>query len=54
VIGKRFSSRPWDPGERLLPIFGYAPVIDNRSQDPVFIPGEDDPEHPPIVPFAAK
>jgi hypothetical protein len=41
-------------GSELLPLFGYAAVIDNRSQDPIFIPGEDDPEHPPIVPFAAK
>jgi hypothetical protein len=37
-------------GSGLLPIFSYAAVIDNRSQDPIFIPGEDDPEHPPIVP----
>ena len=29
-----------------------AAVIDNRSQDPIFIPGEDDPEHPPILPLA--
>jgi len=36
-----------------LPLFAYAAVIDNRSQDPIFIPGEDDPEHPPIVPLAA-
>jgi photosystem II stability/assembly factor-like uncharacterized protein len=36
-----------------LPLFAYAAVIDNRSQDPIFIPGEDDPEHPPIVPLGA-
>jgi photosystem II stability/assembly factor-like uncharacterized protein len=41
-------------GSELLPLFAYAAVIDNRSQDPIFIPGQDDPEHPPIVPFAAK
>ena len=38
-------------GSELLPLFGYAAVIDNRSQDPIFIPGEDDPEKPPIVPL---
>jgi hypothetical protein len=40
-------------GSENLPLFAYAAVIDNRSQDPIFIPGEDDPEHPPIVPFGA-
>jgi photosystem II stability/assembly factor-like uncharacterized protein len=39
-------------GSELFPLFAYAAVIDNRSQDPIFIPGEDDPEHPPIVPFS--
>ena len=39
-------------GSELLPIFSYAAVIDNRSQDPIFIPGEDDPEKPPIRPSA--
>jgi hypothetical protein len=39
-------------GSELLPVFAYAAVIDNRSQDPIFVPGEDDPEHPPIVPLA--
>jgi hypothetical protein len=39
-------------GSELLPLFAYAAVIDNRSQDPIFVPGEDDPEHPPIVPLA--
>lgn len=39
-------------GSELLPLFTYAAVLDNRSQDPIFIPGEDDPEHPPIVPLA--
>ncbi|HSE63184.1 MAG TPA: hypothetical protein VLG15_06185, partial [Thermoanaerobaculia bacterium] len=39
-------------GSEALPLFAYAAVIDNRSQDPIFIPGEDDPEHPPIVPLA--
>ena len=39
-------------GSELLPLFAYAAVIDNRSQDPIFVPGEDDPEHPPITPFA--
>jgi hypothetical protein len=38
-------------GSELLPLFAYAAVIDNRSQDPIFIPGEDDPEKPPIVPL---
>jgi hypothetical protein len=38
-------------GSELLPLFAYAAVIDNRSQDPIFVPGEDDPEHPPIVPL---
>ena len=37
-------------GSELFPIFSYAAVIDNRSQDPIFIPGEDDPEKPPIRP----
>ncbi len=37
-------------GSELLPLFAYAAVIDDRSQDPIFIPGEDDPEHPPITP----
>lgn len=37
-------------GSELLPISSYAAVIDNRSQDPIFIPGEDDPEKPPIRP----
>ncbi|HEX9286701.1 MAG TPA: hypothetical protein VF999_05475, partial [Thermoanaerobaculia bacterium] len=40
-------------GSERLPLFAYAAVIDNRSQDPVFIPGEDDPDHPPIVPLEA-
>ena len=39
-------------GSEALPLFAYAAVIDNRSQDPIFIPGEDDPEHPPILPLA--
>jgi hypothetical protein len=34
-------------------MFAYGVVIDNRSQDPTFIPGEDDPDHPPIVPLEA-
>jgi photosystem II stability/assembly factor-like uncharacterized protein len=38
-------------GSELLPLFTYAAVIDNRSQDPIFVPGEDDPEKPPIVPL---
>jgi hypothetical protein len=41
-------------GSELLPLFAYAAVIDNRSQDPIFIPGEDDPEHPPIVPLGSR
>jgi photosystem II stability/assembly factor-like uncharacterized protein len=41
-------------GNEFLPLFAYAAIIDNRSQDPIFVPGEDDPEHPPIVPFGAK
>jgi len=41
-------------GSEFLPIFSYAAVIDNRSQDPIFIPGEDDPEKPPIRPSAAS
>jgi photosystem II stability/assembly factor-like uncharacterized protein len=41
-------------GSELLPLFAYAAIVDNRSQDPIFIPGEDDPEKPPIVPFAPK
>jgi hypothetical protein len=41
-------------GSEALPLFAYAAVIDNRSQDPIFLPGEDDPEHPPIVPLAPK
>ncbi len=41
-------------GSELLPLFAYAAVLDNRSQDPIFIPGEDDPEHPPIVALDAK
>ncbi|HEX9303836.1 MAG TPA: hypothetical protein VGA31_05240, partial [Thermoanaerobaculia bacterium] len=40
-------------GSENLPLFAYAAVIDNRSQDPIFIPGEDDPGHPPIVPLGA-
>ena len=40
-------------GSELLPLFAYAVVIDNRSQDPIFVPGEDDPEHPPIMPFGS-
>jgi hypothetical protein len=35
----------------LLPIFAYGAVVDNRSQDPIFIPAEDDPEKPPTVPL---
>lgn len=41
-------------GSELLPIFSYAAVIDNRSQDPIFIPGEDDPEKPPIRPTSER
>jgi hypothetical protein len=36
-------------GSELLPLFTYAAIIDNRSQDPIFVLGEDDPEHPPIT-----
>jgi photosystem II stability/assembly factor-like uncharacterized protein len=39
-------------GSELLPLFTYAAIIDNRSQDPIFVPGEDDPEKPPIEPFS--
>jgi hypothetical protein len=38
-------------GSALLPLFTYAAIIDNRSQDPIFVLGEDDPEHPPILPL---
>jgi len=38
-------------GSALLPLFTYAAIVDNRSQDPIFVLGEDDPEHPPIVPL---
>jgi hypothetical protein len=38
-------------GSELLPLFAYAAIVDNRSQDPIFIPAEDDPEKPPIVPL---
>ncbi|MEO8347491.1 MAG: hypothetical protein ABI610_01165 [Acidobacteriota bacterium] len=41
-------------GSELLPILSYAAVIDNRSQDPIFIPGEDDPEKPPIRPTSGS
>jgi hypothetical protein len=27
-----------------LRIFAYAAIIDNASQDPIFVPGQDDPE----------
>jgi hypothetical protein len=37
----------------LLPLFAYGAVVDNRSQDPIFIPAEDDPEKPPTVPLGA-
>jgi hypothetical protein len=37
----------------LLPIFAYGVVIDNRSQDLIFIPAEDDPEKPPTVPLGS-
>jgi hypothetical protein len=37
----------------LLPIFAYGAVVDNRSQDPIFIPAEDDPEKPPTVPLGS-
>ncbi len=29
-------------------IFSYAAIIDNASQDPIFVTGQDDPESPPI------
>ena len=35
-------------GEKSLPLFTYAAVVDNQSQDPVFIPGESDPNPPPL------
>ena len=38
-------------GSELLPLFAYGAVVDNRSQDPIFIPAEDDPEKPPTVPL---
>jgi hypothetical protein len=38
-------------GSEGLSLFAYAAVINNRSQDPIFVPGEDDPEKPPIVPL---
>ena len=41
-------------GSEQLPLFAYAAVIDNRSQDPILIPGEDDPEHSPITPLAPQ
>ena len=35
-------------GEKPLPLYTYAAVVDNQSQDPVFIPGQSDPEPPPL------
>lgn len=35
-------------GDGARPIFAYAAVIDNESQDPIFVTGQDDPESPPI------
>ena len=35
----------------LLPVFAYGAIVDNRSQDPNFVPGEDDPAKPPTVPL---
>jgi hypothetical protein len=29
-------------------IWSYAAIIDNESQDPIFVTGQDDPERPPI------
>ncbi len=31
------------------PIYAYAAVIDNQSQDPIFVPGQNDPD-PPALP----
>ena len=35
-------------GDGLSPFYAYAAVVDNQSQDPIFIPGQNDPEPPPI------
>lgn len=35
-------------GNRPFRIHAYAAIIDNSSQDPFFVVGEDDPESPPI------
>ena len=29
-------------------VFSYAAIVDNLSQDPILVPGQDDPERPPI------
>jgi hypothetical protein len=29
-------------------IYSYAAIIDNESQDPIFVIGQNDPERPPI------
>jgi hypothetical protein len=29
-------------------IYSYAAIIDNESQDPIFVTGQNDPERPPI------
>jgi hypothetical protein len=41
-------------GSKLLPLFACAAVIDNRSQNPIFLPVENDPEKPPIVPLVPR
>jgi hypothetical protein len=33
-------------GDGLHPFFAYAAVVDNRSQDPIFVTGQSDPEPP--------
>jgi hypothetical protein len=35
-------------GDGVHPVLAYAAVIDNQSQDPFFVVGQDDPESPLI------
>jgi hypothetical protein len=35
-------------GDGVNAFYAYAAVIDNQTQDPIFIPGMDDPSPPPI------
>ena len=52
VHGSWGDHHNWDPVVPALAesfrVLAYAAIIDNESQDPILVTGQDDPEAPPI------